>query len=228
VSVTEPGEAPPVREASESSDGLGSWAPTSPPPRSSRVPWLVAGVLSAGLIAATVIALRRDGGLASAVGPAQFTIAPPENGSFGGPSRPGSGTATQLAVSPDGRHIVFVARATTAFQIWLQMAHRFLALVISGGVIACLIRARGAELRGTPLARFSEAWFLLLACQITLGAWVIWSNKAADIATAHVAVGATMLALGVATSAISLRLSQGSEAASTRRGYLVSEKVHAS
>ena len=45
---------------------------------------------------------------ASAAGPAQFTIAPPENASFGGPSRGGSGTATQLAVSPDGRHIVFV------------------------------------------------------------------------------------------------------------------------
>jgi cytochrome c oxidase assembly protein subunit 15 len=56
------------------------------------------------------------------------------------------------------------------------------------------------------LSRFSDLWFLLLACQITLGAWVIWSNKAADIATAHVAVGATMFAVGVSLSAISLRL----------------------
>jgi len=50
----------------------------------------------------------------------QFTIAPPEQASFGGPSRGGSGTATQLAVSPDGRHIVFVARAGAAYQIWLR------------------------------------------------------------------------------------------------------------
>ncbi len=50
--------------------------------------------------------------------------------------------------------------------------------------------------------------FCFWLAQITLGAWVIWSNKAADIATAHVAVGATMLALGIAISAISLRLSQ--------------------
>jgi eukaryotic-like serine/threonine-protein kinase len=121
VSVTEPGEAPPVREASESSDGLGAWAPRGPlPPRSSRVPWLVAGVLAAALITATVIALRRDGGLASAAGPVQFTIAPPEQGSFGGPSRGGSGTATEVAVSPDGQHIVFVARTTTSYQIWLR------------------------------------------------------------------------------------------------------------
>ena len=105
------------------------------------------------------------------------------------------------------------------------MAHRFLALVIAAGVIACLIRARAAELRDTPLARLSDAWFLLLACQITLGAWVIWSNKAADIATAHVAVGAIMLALGVTISAISLRLSQSSEAALSQRRLSASPKT---
>jgi heme a synthase len=116
----------------------------------------------------------------------------------------------------------------TSFHIWLQMAHRFLALVIAAGVIACLFQARAVELRETPLARFSDTWFLLLACQITLGAWVIWSNKAADVATAHVAVGATMLALGVAISAISLRLSQFSRAAGGLRNYPVAEKLHAS
>jgi cytochrome c oxidase assembly protein subunit 15 len=116
----------------------------------------------------------------------------------------------------------------TPFHIWLQMAHRFLALVIAAGVIACLFQARAAELRNTPLARFSDTWFLLLACQVTLGAWVIWSNKAADIATAHVAIGATMLAFGVAISTISLRLSQSSEVAPPQRSYLAAEKLHAS
>ena len=116
----------------------------------------------------------------------------------------------------------------TPFQIWLQMAHRFLALVIAAGVIVCLFRTRVAPLRRTPLTRFADAWFLFLCLQITLGAWVIWSNKAADIATAHVAVGATMLALGVTISAISLCLSQNSAAASAQSGYLVSEKVHVS
>jgi cytochrome c oxidase assembly protein subunit 15 len=115
----------------------------------------------------------------------------------------------------------------TPFQIWLQMAHRFLALVIAAGVIACLFRARAVELRDTPLARLSETWFLLLAFQITLGAWVIWSNKAADIATAHVAAGATMLALGIAISTICLRLLQ-SPSPTVERGHLVSEELHAS
>jgi heme a synthase len=116
----------------------------------------------------------------------------------------------------------------TAFHIWLQMAHRFLALVIAGGVIACLFRARAAALRETPVARFSDTWFLLLTGQITLGAWVIWSNKAADIATAHVAMGAIMLALGIAISTICLRLLQSSEAAPALRRSLVAERLSAS
>jgi cytochrome c oxidase assembly protein subunit 15 len=116
----------------------------------------------------------------------------------------------------------------TPFHIWLQMAHRFLALVIATGVITCLFRARAVDLRGTPLGRFSDAWFLLLATQITLGAWVIWSNKAADIATAHVALGAIMLGMGVTISAISRRLAQISESAPARQRYLVTENLHAS
>jgi heme a synthase len=136
-------------------------------------------------------------------------------------------TAAKLAEINQWRNARALSEVTP-FHIWLQMAHRFLALVIAAGVIACLFLARSAELRDTPLARFSDMWFLLLACQINLGAWVIWSNKAADVATAHVALGAIMLALGVTISAISLRLSRISEAAPTERSYLVSEKLHAS
>jgi cytochrome c oxidase assembly protein subunit 15 len=94
----------------------------------------------------------------------------------------------------------------TPFQIWLQLTHRFVAVIIAAGVIASLFLARRTGGNVGLLSRFADAWFLLLAGQITLGAWVIWSNKAADIATAHVAVGATMFALGVALSAICLRL----------------------
>jgi heme a synthase len=94
----------------------------------------------------------------------------------------------------------------TPFHIWLQLTHRLVALVITAGIIASLFLARRTAPDAGMLSRFADGWFLLLACQITLGAWVIWSNKAADIATAHVAVGATMFALGVSLSAICLRL----------------------
>jgi cytochrome c oxidase assembly protein subunit 15 len=113
----------------------------------------------------------------------------------------------------------------TPFQIWLQMTHRFLALVIAAGVIASLFLARRAGENAGTLSRFSDLWFLLLACQITLGAWVIWSNKAADIATAHVAVGATMFALGVSFSAICLRLLRGSERSGSPRQSPVSVEI---
>lgn len=93
-----------------------------------------------------------------------------------------------------------------ASHIWLQLTHRFVAVIIAAGVIASLFLARRQGPDAGILSRFTDLWFLFLACQITLGAWVIWSNKAADIATTHVAVGATMFALGVALSAICLKL----------------------
>jgi len=105
----------------------------------------------------------------------------------------------------------------TPFHIWLQLTHRFVAVVIATGAIASLYLARRTGPDAGMLSRFADAWFLLLACQITLGAWVIWSNKAADIATAHVAVGATMFALGVSFSAICLRLLRGRPLAASSR-----------
>jgi cytochrome c oxidase assembly protein subunit 15 len=96
----------------------------------------------------------------------------------------------------------------TPFQIWLQLVHRFVAAVISVGVVTCLFVARRTGECAGRLSRFTDSWFLLLACQVTLGAWVIWSNKAADIATAHVAVGATMFAIGVTLSTLCLRIAR--------------------
>jgi cytochrome c oxidase assembly protein subunit 15 len=113
----------------------------------------------------------------------------------------------------------------TAFQIWLQLAHRFVAVLIAAGVIAALILARKTGRAAATLSRVSDAWFLLVACQITLGAWVIWSNKAADIATTHVAVGATIFALGVALSAICLRLLREHGATTLPRESAVSVEI---
>ena len=95
----------------------------------------------------------------------------------------------------------------TPFQIWLQMAHRAGAVIVAIGVFATLTIAmrRGPELP-VALTRATAAWFCLVCAQVVLGAWTIWSNKAADIATAHVAVGAALFAFGVGICAMSLRL----------------------
>src|SRR5207253_549832 len=135
----------------------------------------------------------------------------------------------------------------TPFQIWLQMAHRFGALLVSIGVIAVFLRvrriqsgpvnqvgtidaiARGPAAAGVNrryptaddasaakiLKRLSFWWLLFIFVQLTLGAWTIWSNKAADIATTHVAVGAIMLSFSVIILAISYRLLAGTPAASS-------------
>jgi len=104
-------------------------------------------------------------------------------------------SAENLATINQWRDVRGFSDVTVA-QIWLQMAHRFLALLIAGGVIAWWFVFR---------SKLSVAWVGCVLLQITLGAWTIWSNKAADIATAHVAVGATMLAFGISISALTLR-----------------------
>jgi cytochrome c oxidase assembly protein subunit 15 len=96
----------------------------------------------------------------------------------------------------------------SAFQIWLQMAHRFLALLILLAVIAFCLRVWRDARQVTILKRLSILWVVCVLIQVTLGAWTIWSNKAADIATAHVAIGAIMLCFGVSLWAICWRVSQ--------------------
>jgi heme a synthase len=96
----------------------------------------------------------------------------------------------------------------TPFQIWLQMAHRFLALLIGIAVIVFCARVWREARHVAVLRRLSNFWVVFFFVQFTLGAWTIWSNKAADIATAHVAVGAIMLSFGMSISAICWRILQ--------------------
>ena len=84
----------------------------------------------------------------------------------------------------------------TAFQIVLQMAHRLTALLVLGTVG---LGAWGAWRRlavSHHVSRISFFWLALVITQALLGAVTIWSNKAADLATAHVVVGALTLATG--------------------------------
>jgi Tol biopolymer transport system component len=104
----------------------------TPPTRSNRVAWAVAVVSILALLAAVIIAFGRAGDVTPAASPVQFTIVPPDNTSFGGPRAGGTGTATQLAVSPDGRSVVFVAGVKEAFQIWLRPVATLAARPIPG------------------------------------------------------------------------------------------------
>jgi cytochrome c oxidase assembly protein subunit 15 len=80
-----------------------------------------------------------------------------------------------------------------ALQIWVQMAHRMIALLIAAAVVAFSWKARGS----VRAVRFwSVIWVAMILAQIGLGAWTIWSKKAADVATAHMALGALSLLVG--------------------------------
>lgn len=115
----------------------------------------------------------------------------------------------------------------TAGQIWLQMAHRCVALLITAAVLSYWWLVRGTAAPSVPIRTLSTWWLSLLAAQITLGAWTIWSNKAADIATTHVALGATMLAFGVVLSFLTLRCRGVVEMIHVREIAPVAEGIHA-
>ena len=88
----------------------------------------------------------------------------------------------------------------TSGLIWLQYIHRFLALCISIEVIRSAVRLlRLPNLLG-PIRFVAGGWIALVIVQVALGAWTVWSNKAADIATAHVLVGALTLVTSVLLS----------------------------
>jgi heme a synthase len=93
----------------------------------------------------------------------------------------------------------------TAFQIELQMAHRIVALMILILTALCVGQAwRRPGGKDSP-AKLALAWFVLILLQVGLGAATIWTNKAADVATAHVLVGALALAVGALWCAIAFR-----------------------
>jgi heme a synthase len=82
---------------------------------------------------------------------------------------------------------------TNAVQIWIQMAHRMLALLIA---LAVGLFAWKARRSARVIQLWSWLWIAMIALQIGLGAWTIWSDKAADVATAHMALGALSLLVG--------------------------------
>jgi len=84
----------------------------------------------------------------------------------------------------------------TAFQVDLQMIHRLVAYTIFLGVAAAAFLSLKKLSGRDGLTKFAFVWLGLLTLQIALGAATIWTNKAADVATGHVMVGALALLAG--------------------------------
>jgi cytochrome c oxidase assembly protein subunit 15 len=84
----------------------------------------------------------------------------------------------------------------TAFQVILQMVHRLAAFLILAGVAAATGLAVKRLGKNDSLTKLAFFWLALIVLQVALGIATLWTNKAADVATAHVMVGALSLVTG--------------------------------
>ena len=83
----------------------------------------------------------------------------------------------------------------TALQVHMHMLHRINAVLALCSIVLAF-RASRAHPRGHPLRRLGTAWLHLVTVQFGLGLFTVLTDRAADIATAHVAVGSLTLVAG--------------------------------
>jgi cytochrome c oxidase assembly protein subunit 15 len=93
----------------------------------------------------------------------------------------------------------------TATQIWLHMGHRIGAVVVTLAVLAAVAITFVNHRRERKLMRPAMLLVALLLAQLTLGVLTVLWRKPADIASAHVAVGALTL---VTTFVLTVRASR--------------------
>ena len=103
--------------------------------------------------------------------------------------------------------------ATSALYINIQMAHRVGAVLVTVSILAVTAAVWLTPGCAPILRRGTALWVGLVLTQFALGIFTIWTNKAADIATTHVAVGALTLVTGALLTAISWRLQSQRELA---------------
>lgn len=90
----------------------------------------------------------------------------------------------------------------SASLILLQYIHRVWALIIVVGLTWVALEIFRQRQLPAPVRSAAVCWLVLVFAQFGLGAWTVWSNKAADIATSHVFVGALTFMIGVLLSVV--------------------------
>jgi cytochrome c oxidase assembly protein subunit 15 len=108
---------------------------------------------------------------------------------------PATDEAALAKINRDRAHDLIAP--VTATQIHLQLVHRAGAVALLFVVLVFTVRA----IQITPLGHWLRGWSLLwcgaILLQILLGGLTIWFNKAADVATSHMALGALLTAFVV-------------------------------
>lgn len=135
-------------------------------------------------------------------------------------------TPTAIQKYNQQRIEVISVKPIRAVHVWLHMAHRVTAMVILAAVMtvaAATFRAPGDP----PQRKLSAVWASLIGVQVLLGAWTVWSDKAADVATAHVLAGVLSLATGAILCIISFRqFSSGRNPAAEPTGFTGHSVLH--
>lgn len=134
-------------------------------------------------VAATV---RRAGRVCCALLFAQLAIAAVMRHSFAGLAIPVFPYSTA-----DGQWLP----QTWDFRVGIHFAHRAMALPITAAIVWLAIAIRRSAGASLGMRFGASALISLLAIQIMLGAAIIWTQRSAQMTTAHVLVGALTLAV---------------------------------
>jgi heme a synthase len=110
--------------------------------------------------------------------------------------------AASIARINESRATLQGAPPITSGLILLQYIHRVWAVLIVVGLVSVAARILRDRQIPRPTHMAAGIWLILVLVQFLLGAWTIWSNKAADVATAHVFVGALTFMTGVLLSVV--------------------------
>lgn len=113
----------------------------------------------------------------------------------------------------------------TLTQVWLAFGHRFGALLVSIATIALAVFILRKH-RRQGLTRPAIVLLVLLATQVTLGVLTVLLKKPADIASAHVAVGALVLVTTFVLAVRSMRVYPKPVPNQTRLSGSLASRVH--
>ncbi len=111
--------------------------------------------------------------------------------SYGGILPPTDQAGLQAA---NGLRLDLNLEAVTLSQIWIHFAHRVGALLVLLAVLGTSIHVLKRYPDDRQLREPALVMLLLVLFQILLGALTVWTGKGVEIATAHVATGALLLA----------------------------------
>ena len=117
-----------------------------------------------------------------------------------------------------------VVPSFTSLEVGVNFAHRMGALCVASLVIYTAVRLRRFE-GGHPLRQLSNLLVTLVAIQIILGGYVVWSGKQPVMTSAHVMTGAATLALSLVTALTARTV--GWRARRQRTGALLATEVAA-